>query len=671
MKPHAFIAMPFGVKPGPDGLPIDFDAVLRELLAPALLAGGCEPFRADEEMAAGDIRTDMFQELLVADLVLVDLTIDNPNVWYELGVRHALRARGVVLVQGPRTNNPFDTYTDRKLRYHLKDGRPDPAFIDADRAALATMVRESLATSTRRKVSPVYKLLPHLQQPQWRQLLLAEANEFSDAHRAWRDRMEIARRKGRPGDILVLAGETPTRALRLEAVREAGNALMRLNHHDFALEQFEAALAIDPQDEFCRRQRVTCLGRLGQYEDAQTAVESLIADLPDDPEAWSLAGRLAKERWMRRWRGRWDADGPAPTPAQLREAAMDEDALLEEAIEPYRAAFARDPRHFYSGINTLVLMMLRRHLGGEVDEADLALVRGGVAWAVESALAHNDNDFWALATRALLALLDAPLPTIRKRFKTALAASNQDGFSLDSKRQQVLLLHELDFRPEETTAALSLLDCEIAEARQPQTPRRVLLFSGHLMDTPERDVPRFPPALEAAAQTAIEAELQALGAGADDVALCQAASGGDLLFLEACQRRGVRLQVLLPFDEAAFLDRSVRPSLHGEHWCERYYALMAAAGRPPRVMEEELGPCPADANPFERCNQWLLNTALAWGVAKVHFICLWDGGGGDGPGGTAHMYNDVKRRTGRVSWIDTRSLAGPMPPTAAPVPPAA
>jgi hypothetical protein len=37
-------------------------------------------------------------------------------------------------------------------------------------------------------------------------------------------------------------------------------------------------------------------------------------------------------------------------------------------------------------------------------------------------------------------------------------------------------------------------------------------------------------------------------------------------------------------------------------------------------------------------------------------VCLWNGGGGDGPGGTAHMYNEVKRRTGRVTWLDTRTL---------------
>ncbi|MFN9913760.1 MAG: hypothetical protein ACK53L_14295, partial [Pirellulaceae bacterium] len=78
------------------------------------------------EQRAGDIRADMFQELLLADLVLADISIDNPNGWYELGVRHALRSRGVVLISGGRVPTAFDLYTDRKLRYSLRDGQPDP-----------------------------------------------------------------------------------------------------------------------------------------------------------------------------------------------------------------------------------------------------------------------------------------------------------------------------------------------------------------------------------------------------------------------------------------------------------------------------------------------------------------------------------------------------------------
>jgi hypothetical protein len=115
IRPHAFVAMPFGIKSGADGQPIDFNRVYREFIAPALDSAGLESLRADEGIRAGDIRTDMFQELLVADLVLADLSIDNPNVWYELGVRHALHARGVVIVSGGQTPTAFDLYADRKL----------------------------------------------------------------------------------------------------------------------------------------------------------------------------------------------------------------------------------------------------------------------------------------------------------------------------------------------------------------------------------------------------------------------------------------------------------------------------------------------------------------------------------------------------------------------------
>src|SRR6266850_242233 len=127
MALHAFVAMPFGVKEN-----IDFNRVYDELIRPALEGAGFEVFRADEEMRPGEIRKDMFQELLLADLVVVDLSIDNPNVWYELGVRHGLRKRGVVQIQGKRDHLPFDVYVDRALHYRLKDGALDPAQLEED-----------------------------------------------------------------------------------------------------------------------------------------------------------------------------------------------------------------------------------------------------------------------------------------------------------------------------------------------------------------------------------------------------------------------------------------------------------------------------------------------------------------------------------------------------------
>ena len=73
-------------------------------------------------------------------------------------------------------------------------------------------------------------------------------------------------------------------------------------------------------------------------------------------------------------------------------------------------------------------------------------------------------------------------------------------------------------------------------------------------------------------------------------------------------------------------------------------------------MPQVLGPTPKNVDPYERNNLWLLNTALSRGPDKVRFICLWDGKGGDGAGGTKHMYDEVLKRSGKVFVIDTKTL---------------
>lgn len=184
--------------------------------------------------------------------------------------------------------------------------------------------------------------------------------------------------------------------------------------------------------------------------------------------------------------------------------------------------------------------------------------------------------------------------------------------------------------------------------------RQVWLFSGHMVDAPGRTPPRFPADKVGLAARAIGEALDAQGAGPRDLAFSQAAAGGDLLFLEACRQRGVRCQVLLPFGEAEFIAGSILTSVDGTAWRARYEAVRAGLQDPPRVMAEVLGPLPEGANPYVRCNAWLLASALACGPEKLTFLALWNGGGGDGPGGTAHMHAEVTRLNGRFVWIDTR-----------------
>ena len=109
MKPLCFVLMPFGKKPAISGILVDFDAVYQELIAPAIRAAGLEPLRADEEMAGGIIHKPMFERLILCEYAIADLTTANANVFYELGLRHAIRPSSTLLLFAKDTGQlPFD-----------------------------------------------------------------------------------------------------------------------------------------------------------------------------------------------------------------------------------------------------------------------------------------------------------------------------------------------------------------------------------------------------------------------------------------------------------------------------------------------------------------------------------------------------------------------------------
>ena len=187
-----------------------------------------------------------------------------------------------------------------------------------------------------------------------------------------------------------------------------------------------------------------------------------------------------------------------------------------------------------------------------------------------------------------------------------------------------------------------------------QTPRKVVLFSGHMIDAPGRGKPRFPPDKEPVAASAIAAALADLNVGPSDLCICGGACGGDLLFAEAALARSARLELYIPFDEGTFLQKSV--DFADADWRARFFAAKARAIL--HVQPLELGPAPPGEDPYERNNRWMLEVASRFGGDKVDFVCLWNGESGDGPGGTRHMMEEVRKSGGRTIWLDTRRLWG-------------
>src|SRR6185312_9114703 len=124
-NPLCFVLMPFGVKRDAMGRPTNFDAVYQTIIAPAVLKAGLDPIRADEERVGGAIHKPMFERLMLCPYAVADVTGANPNVYYELGVRHAMRSNSTVVLFSEGTMLPFDIAMLRCIPYRVDD-KGDP-----------------------------------------------------------------------------------------------------------------------------------------------------------------------------------------------------------------------------------------------------------------------------------------------------------------------------------------------------------------------------------------------------------------------------------------------------------------------------------------------------------------------------------------------------------------
>jgi len=644
MSLHAFVAMPYKIKEG-----INFDKVYRDLIYPALYSAGFHVFRADDEKGSGDIRKDMFQELLLADIVIADISIDNPNVWYELGVRHALRATGIIHIKCKGKKVPFDICSDRTLSYSINaNGEPDTSHLENDKKELAEFVNNTRQKMRYEKTSPIYNLLNNLKEPGWREL---RTQNFQKYYQELDDNIESARIRQKAANILVYSEEASNQSLKLEIYSRAANALRDMGQYKFALEQVKKALEIDPKDIENLRMQCILLGRLGETDSAKLKLNRIIKEHPNDAESRALLGRIEKDSWIASWRHK------DKTSDEMFADAIDEEDLLRDAINAYKKGFILDPGHYYSGINALTLKQLLCHLTKIDNDTEKNELMGGVRWSIKCAIDKNSKDYWAVVSLADLEILTGDRVTVLKQYKRAIKKSKQNWFNLDSAKQQLLILKDLKFRPELVDSVLDLFNHAINQLNPPQKekePNNVFLFSGHMIDHPERKEPRFPKEKENNAVRKIKQALDNMMPLPGDIALCGGACGGDIIFAELCLDLGMNLEIRLPFDEPEFIKKSVR--FAGENWVNRFLKIKSHKNTSIMIMPNELAPIPKNIDPYSRNNLWQLFTALAWGLDKVNFICLWNQRSGDGPGGTAHMYDTVCQYSGKVKIIDPGDL---------------
>jgi class 3 adenylate cyclase/tetratricopeptide (TPR) repeat protein len=315
------------------------------------------------------------------------------------------------------------------------------------------------------------------------------------------------------------------------AIQDALDAGLNVQALDVARSATAGAGASDPQVLYLGA--LAC-ARMGAVDEA----EAWLARIDRAPlganvlgvDVWSLAGRIAKERFAAA-RERGSAEAPA---------------LARVAMDAYERAFAlsRDP---YPAVNAATLAML----AGDAPRA------AALAREAQRALGEP-TDHWQHASLGEALLLLGRDDDARAHYAEAQRLAGQRFGDIASMRRQLRLIG--------SDAALQLLDVLPAP--------RVIAFSGHMIDRPGRTAPRFPPALEPEVANALRATIARLG---PVVGYAQAACGGDILFLEAMQDAGWQTQVVLPFATESFIETSVR--FAGARWVERFHGVLAHATR--------------------------------------------------------------------------------------------
>lgn len=155
-KKTCFVIMPFGEKQDVNGEMVDFDKVYKYIIKKVVQDKlKLKVTRSDEIQKAGSIHKDMIEHICKDDVAVVDITSLNPNVFYELGVRHSLRPSVTVLIRKKGTKMPFNIHGLRIIDYDL-----DVELADQARERIEAFIKNGLKDVG--VDSAVYEILPTL-----------------------------------------------------------------------------------------------------------------------------------------------------------------------------------------------------------------------------------------------------------------------------------------------------------------------------------------------------------------------------------------------------------------------------------------------------------------------------------------------------------------------------
>lgn len=371
-----------------------------------------------------------------------------------------------------------------------------------------------------------------------------------------------------------------------------------------------------PGDPRLRQLMALALARTGASREANRRLQALVDEGHGGEEAVGMLARTYKDLWAR-----------AATPDEQRRH-------LESAFRWYLEAH-RQSGGYWTAINAATMALLlgdheqSRAIARKVHDQCLALHQQG----------DRGDGYWLLATLGEAALLLRDMPAAERWYREAIAPGTHGvGDLVSTRRNARLILKYLEVDPTPIESCFLI--------------PRVAVFSGHLIDRPDRPAPRFPAALEGAVRDALLDRMRAHNLG---FGYASAGNGGDILFLEGLTELGAELHVVLPYNREQFLEDSVDfPA--GSDWAGRYRAVLEHAAQVITASEQRMR---GGAMSFEYGFLMLDGTAAVRAEElDTDLVCfaVWDGEPGDGPGGTASSIAHWRKAQRTIEIIDLREI---------------
>jgi len=414
-----------------------------------------------------------------------------------------------------------------------------------------------------------------------------------------------------------------------EIYRNIGQRVLKLGEPLLAYDMLTEGLKSSPSDVRLRQLLALALARSGAPSRANALLTQLRKEGHQDEETLGILARTHKDLW-----------------AQATDLG-ERKQQLSLAHKFYTEAYKLN-HGYYAGINAATLGLL---LGKDTEARTLAReVRQACLQELAGLPKTDGRCYWPLATLGEAALILGNWSEAEDRYGQAAELGHGQFAELSSTRRNARLI-------------LDHLGRDRKRIEECFRIPKVAVFSGHMIDGRDRAQPRFPHELEPAVREAIRVRLTKLGVG---LGYASAACGADILFLEKLSEIGGELHIVLPYNQEQFIRDSVAIVPWGD-WAERFQRLLIKATEVITASDQKLE---EGSTSYEYAN------VLLHGLARIKAqqletemvpLAVWDGQGGDGPGGTANAIEDWRKVGLEVEIIDLgRMLRQQSPQLAAP-----